>query len=252
MRALHASLECAQHPVLVGHFMGTPIDGAESFLDARLGHRLRRRELLGQYPEELGESLIVDTPRPLDGDRRGYPPGAIVVGLDRPGELTREALTTTVTAAMLRRAGDELERRLAEPAGERPEEPTQLRFSAVAIGTSGVGAMQIGTSVAGMVDAVVAANEQLYRHVEPITGEAAWDHVRIAELEIVEHREDRAEILAHEVRRVHDVLQAVPGAHSRLEAAEVLEIAEGALPPLPPTDSARGRVATGHHPRPAA
>ncbi|MGH9117017.1 MAG: DUF7379 domain-containing protein [Acidimicrobiales bacterium] len=238
VRALHGSLECARHHVLVGHFMGTPIDGAESFLDDRLGHRLRRRELLGQYPEQLGESLIVDTPRPLDGARRGYPPGAIVVGLDRPGELTREALTTTVTAAMLRRAGDELEQRLAESADERTSEPTQLRFSAVAIGTSGVGALQIGTSVAAMVDAVVAANEQLHRHVEPITGEAAWDHVRIAELEIVEHREDRAEILAHEVRRVRDVLQAVPGAHSRLAVAEVLDVAEGALPPLPPTDSA--------------
>ena len=236
---LHGSLECANHHVIVGHFMGTPIDGAESFLDDRLGHRLRRRELLGQYPEQLGESLIVDTPRPLEGARRGYPPGAIVVGLDRPGELTREALTTTVTAAMVRRAADELEERLALTPDRRAPEPALLRFSAVALGTAGTGALPLGSSVAAMVDAVIAANEQLYRHVEPATGEAAWDHVRIAELEIVEHRQDRAEILAHEVRRVQEVLQAVPGSHSRLDSAEVLAAAEGALPPLPPTDNTR-------------
>jgi beta-lactamase superfamily II metal-dependent hydrolase len=236
--AVHASLECAHHHVLVGHFLGSPIAGAESYLDQRLDLRLSNRARLGLYPEEKGQSIRVDTPRPVSGCPSGYPPGAIVVGLDRPGELTRDVLCETVETALLRQAIDALEHRLSHPPDNPQAGPVELRFSAVPIGTSGVGSMPIEGSVAALVDAVILANQQLYEQVETPGGGRAWDHVRIAELEIVEHQADKAELVAHAVKRVPDLLQADLGSHVGLDLAQQLLPGEGALPARPPTDTA--------------
>ena len=234
--ALHSSLECANHRVIVGHFVGSPISGAEGYLDQRLDLRLSNRARLGLYPEEKGQSICVNTPRPVSGGRSGYPPGAIVVGLDRPGELTRDVLCETVEAALLRQAIEALEHRLSHPPDDPQAGPVELRFSAVAIGTSGVGSTSIEGCVGALVDAVILANQQLYDHVDVAGGGRAWDHVRIAGLEIVEHQADKAELVAHAVRRAGDVLQADVGGHTRLDLAQELLIGEGGLPVRPPAD----------------
>ncbi|MGH8977301.1 MAG: esterase/lipase family protein, partial [Acidimicrobiia bacterium] len=48
--AVHASLEHAAHPLIVGHFRGVALQGAGQFLDARLGGRLSTRLMLGLLP----------------------------------------------------------------------------------------------------------------------------------------------------------------------------------------------------------
>ena len=228
IEAVHGSLECAGRHVIVGHFMGAPISGAEGFLDERLGRRLSARQLLGQYPERVGESDFVDTPDPQAGERRGYPPGAIVVGLDLPGELTRDKLTTTVSAALLKYAIRTLEERV-EP-GRPVARPQLVEVAAIPIGTSGVGAMSVEACVAGLVDAVTAANEQLRRHIDPNEGLRTWDQVRIARLEIIEVQGDKAERVAHAVLRSEDLAQVDTGDHTRLVLGDRLRTREGALP----------------------
>ena len=64
----YASLEHAPYVLVVGHFAGAPLSGAEARLDDRLGGRLTRLSLLNQYPRNIGESLLLtpvdeDTPR---------------------------------------------------------------------------------------------------------------------------------------------------------------------------------------------
>lgn len=228
IEAVHGSLECAGHHVLVGHFMGAPISGAEAFLDERIGRRLSARQLLGQYPERVGESDLVETPDPPAGTQRGYPPGAIVVGLDLPGELTREKLTNTVSAALLKYAIRTVEERV-EP-GRSVVKPQLLEVSAVPIGTSGVGAMSLESCVAALVDAVTTANQQLHRHVDPATALSTWDQVRIAKLEIIEVLGDKAEQVAHAVLRSQNLAQVDPARHTRLVLGDRLLTGEGGLP----------------------
>ena len=229
IEAVHGSVEMARFDVLVGHFLGTPLEGAEGFLDERLDRQLTEWAMLNQYPEAIGTSRYVRAV-PNGAERRGFPQGAIVVGLDRPGELTREKLTATVSAALVERAIEELQRRLAGALPSR-EPPTILHFSSVPIGTSAVGAISVASCVTGLVDGVLAANDQLYRHVEPRRGERAWDHVRIGGLEIIEVAEDKAELVAHEVSRVADGVQVAPGVHSHLvPASRLLSPRDGAIP----------------------
>lgn len=228
IRAVHGSLECAGRHVLVGHFLGTPIGGAEGFLDERLGRRLSSRQLLGQYPERVGEWIVVDAPGRELGNGAGYPPGGLVIGLDLPGELTREKLTAAVSEALVGRGVARLEERISS--GSFAGEPEQLMFSAVAVGTGGVGAMSVESCVAGIVDGVVAANEMLHSHTDPRTGARAWDHLRIADLEILEVLADKAEQVAHAVRRTEDLLQVEAGDHTELVLADQLVEGEGGLP----------------------
>ena len=230
VEAVHASLECAGHHVIVGHFAGSPLAGAEAFLDQRLGGRLSARHLLGLYPERIGESDVFDARDPLAGRRGGYPPGAIVVGLDVAGELTREALTGTVSTGLLRHAFRVLEQ---EDPGQPFGLPQLVEVSAVPLGTSGVGAMSIDGGVAALVDAVASANEQLHRHVDPVSGARTWDRVRIARLEIVEVLGDRAELVAHALLRVEDLMLVDPGSHTRLVVSDRLRTGDGRLPAMP-------------------
>ncbi len=254
IRAVHGSLECASHHVVVGHFLGIPIQGAEAFVDDRLDRRLSARAQLGHYPERIGDSVVVDTPRPLLGRRAGYPPGAVVVGLDRPGELTREKLAATVSAALTGVAVECLEARSAPEGAD--EEPVVLQFSAVPIGTDGPGAMSIEGSVAALVEAVIAVNDQLYRHDDRRGGLRAWDHVRVGGLEIMELRADRAELVAHAVRRLPDLLQVPAAEHLELRPAQRLALGEGRLPSGPVNAAQAGEwqrviIRDAHRERPA-
>ena len=225
--AAHASLEFAGRHVLVGHFLGSPLGGAESFVDERLGRRLTTRQLLRQYPERVGDAIVVDAPG-LAGGRPGYPPGAIVVGLDLPGELTRDRLTAAVSAGLLCYAVREMESRLARGEADRPIQA--LEVSAVPVGTWGVGAISVESCVAAMVDGLILANQALHTQRDGVTGIRAWDHVRIAGLEFLEVLSDRAERVAHAVRRSRDLAQVGTAGHTELVLHERLRIREGGLP----------------------
>lgn len=225
--AAHGSLECAGRHVLVGHFAGTPIAGAEAFVDERLGRRLTTRQLLGGYPERVGDAIVVEAPRPATS-RAGYPPGAIVVGLDYPGELTRDNLSLAVSAGVVSYAIHVMETDTHGTGAPGTMHP--LRLAAVPIGTSGVGAISVESCVAAIVDGVMIANEKLFARDDAPGGGRTWDHVRIAGLEIVEVLCDKAERIAHAVRQLRDLIGSDPASHTELVLMDRLRAGEGGLP----------------------
>ena len=238
VNVVHASAEFATHPVVVGHFVGSPIEGAEEFLDRRLDRRLTAHQQLGGYPEHIGQSLTIRLPELAEKRARRYPPGAIIVGLDKADELTRERLTLTVTRALVRYAAEELDKCL----GRRPEEPVarvDLGFSAVTIGTVGLGAISPEGSVGALVDAVAAANDELFRHRDPHTNRRAWDLVRISDLEIVELYADRAETAAQAIGNLDRLQQVGGGEHTRFQGRPevVSDPDHGGLPALSSGDT---------------
>ncbi len=95
----HGDLGYARHPVIVGHYAGDPIVGAEDYLDMALDGRLRERHRLWLYPGYIGTCEVV-----LNPDRYGKPAGAIVIGLGQVGELSPGGLQAAITLASLQYA----------------------------------------------------------------------------------------------------------------------------------------------------
>ena len=92
----HASLEHAPYQLLVGHYQGLPLSGAEAQLNRRSEGSLERLLLTQQYPQQLGDFAILD---PVDERRRS---GAIIVGLGPTGELAPLQLRGVVARTLLR------------------------------------------------------------------------------------------------------------------------------------------------------
>ncbi len=200
----HGSLEHADGPVLVGHYRGDPIVGAESFLDWRLGGRLSSRHALGVYPEDVGDHEVV-LARGIGTEEAQQPPGAIVVGLGEVGKLNPSQLTRSVTQAALRYAVEYSEAvRPLRPGAWRP-----ATISALLVGSNSGMALTIETSIGAIVKGVVLANRAL-RDL------GFWDRVRIDHLEFLELYLDVATRAAHTVAEL--------ARHVRLPTEESEEI----------------------------
>ena len=205
VRLLHASLEHAVYPVLVGHVAGSPLSGAEERLDDCLDHRLSRAQVARDYPEALGEF------RHFPGfEDITPPPGAIVVGLGPMGELTESQLSSVVTRSLTRfasgapRSGVGLRRR----GGTSPKLPFdgRLGLAAVLIGSSRSGGLTVESSIRAIIAGTVAANTRLgqiplkVRVEEPSGGIDRL--VRFSDLWFVERHEDVVELAARSLERL--------------------------------------------------
>ncbi len=200
----HGSLEHADGPVLVGHYQGDPIVGAESFLNWRLRGRLSSRHALGVYPEDVGSHEVVLAPG-IGTEGAQHPPGAIVVGLGEVGKLNASELTRSVTQAALRYAVEYSE-------AVRPPRPGAWRPAAISsllVGSNSGMALTIETSIGAIVKGVVLANRAL-RNL------GFWDRVRIDKLEFMELYLDVATRAAHTVADL--------ARHVRLPTEETEEI----------------------------
>lgn len=93
----HGDLRYAQHPVAVGHYEGDTIVGPEAQLNEALENRMSDCQALGLYPGESGSCEVF-----FPEERQTHPPGAIIVGLGRAGELTPAGLESAFTRAILR------------------------------------------------------------------------------------------------------------------------------------------------------
>ncbi|MFG5380105.1 CHAT domain-containing protein [Yoonia sp. R2-816] len=166
---VHGDLRFSKHPVLVGHYMGDPINGAEGALDSCLGHNLSDVRNLGLYPGEIETCEVV-----LRMGRN--PAGAVVAGLGRFGDLTPGKLRKTVNRAVMRYALT-LRRRAVEQ-GNTHEEMEPICLTTLVIGHKGAN-MTIQQSVQTILEAVADAN-------------IALRDTPIARLEFVEIYEDTA------------------------------------------------------------
>ncbi|MDQ4070333.1 MAG: CHAT domain-containing protein, partial [Actinomycetota bacterium] len=211
-------LEYSGYPVMVGHYRGLPIAGAEGYLDRKLDRRLSARQVAGRYPEDLGEVLRV----PCDG----RPPGALVVGLGAQGELTPSGLAGAARHAALEHALAWLDDPCRMGDGE-------IGLSTCLIGSYGVAGLTLPSSIAAIVEGVVLANLQLAAR--------AGDPVRIGTLEFVERYAGAAEEATHVIR---DLSAYLPGAVR--EAVELrpdpcLRPGEGKRPAVPTADYGAGQ-----------
>ena len=222
VRVLHASLERSSYPVLVGHYRGDPIRGAEGFLDWRLGYQLSRRQAVERYPREIGDVLRITT----DG---GSPPGGIVAGLGGSGELTPTGLARAVRDAALEHAL----RWLEQPDERLVVSENAIGITSVLLGSFGSIGMALPASVAAIVEGVVLANGLL--------GERGLaDRVRIADLEIVERYAAPAEEAARVVRTVGDQLPTTVRSLVTLAPDPCLGEGEGSRPAVPTSDYGAG------------
>jgi tetratricopeptide (TPR) repeat protein len=177
---VHGNLENARFPVVVGHYFGDPIAGAEAVLDRALDGRLSRRFGAGIYPDVPGRAEVVEAPG-------NQPPGGLVLGLGQVGSLTADTLTKSTAVAAMRHALAVLENAWGERSDKRWR---SAAFSSVLVGTSGGYAINIEGSIIAIVQGAIMANRLLQE-------QGLWKQVRVDEIEFVEMYEDSAIHAAH-------------------------------------------------------
>jgi hypothetical protein len=167
-------LAFARYPVLVGHYRGDTFAGTEALLDKVLEGRLTGRREMGLYPGPIGSSVIV-----LDSSAR--PPGAVVVGLGEPAELSVGALRRTLRRGLLAFGATRIDR--VTSADEGVEAEPALCVSTVLIG-AGEGGLDRSACVQALLQAAAEAQE--------IFARVSKAKALLAAIEIVELFEDRA------------------------------------------------------------
>ena len=170
VRIVHGDLQFARHPVLLGHYQGDSIVGAERILDRCVHKKLSQRRQLGLYAgPELTCTVVFDS--------SAKPPGAIVVGLGEVGSLAPGELRRTITKGLVTLAVESVERYPA-----REFEP--LHITSLLVG-SGEGGVSIQDSVVAILQAAREANLSL--QTAKLSG-----RVRIDTIELLELHLDRA------------------------------------------------------------
>jgi hypothetical protein len=203
----HGNLIHADHPVIVGHYDGDLIWGAEGVLDRRLDGRLSERHRLYLYPGKIGEAEVMLRP-----ERR--PGGALVIGLGDVGGLTAQKLTGGVTNAALRYAllSQECLGKDAD-AGE----PAPVGVSSVLIGTTKGQSLNVRSSVAAIVRGVLRANRVLRKQPPGTEGAGPRKAIQIDSVQFIERYWDRVTDALFAVRGLNQMLSA------ELESDEVIK-----------------------------
>jgi hypothetical protein len=96
---VHSDLRYARFPVVVGHYQGDTIVGAEAQIDRMLDGALSQRYGLGLYPGEFGSVAVVLRDPNAIQKALGLPCGAIVIGLGKWGELSSAQLGNLIRRA---------------------------------------------------------------------------------------------------------------------------------------------------------
>jgi CHAT domain-containing protein len=192
VEVVHGDLQYARHPIVVGHYEGDTIVGAEAGIDARLGGALSQRYSLGLYPGKFGSvAVILRKPTPLQEVMR-LPSGAIVIGLGKWGELSGEQLGELLRRAALQYVLQLCDDRAASP--DAGEDTPAVGLSVLLVGGNSAPNIAIGDSVGAILRAIAQANREL--------AGGRCDAMTIRELEIIELYADRATEAAHAVNRL--------------------------------------------------
>ena len=212
---VHASLEQTSHPVAVGHYARMPAEGAEGFLDWKLGGVLNARYRLGLTADDPGRTLVV---RSREGQ---CPGGAVVVGLGEFGLLTESVLTEGICDGVLRLA------RMRIEAGIDRTEPFGL--ASVLIGTPGRFGLEIETSMIAIIEGVMGA-----------LGRLGDDRPNQFDLEFVELYQQQADDAAKVLCTIREEIDQNLLVTMDLDITAVVETRDGGRPGAP-THNASGR-----------
>ena len=167
-------LAFASYPLLVGHYDGDTFAGTEARLDQVLDGRLTARRRMGLYPGPIGSSTVVVDPI-------ARPPGAGVIGLGGPAELSVGAQRRTLRRGLLAFAATRVDR--VASADEGAEAAPGLGLSTLLIG-AGEGGLDRSGCAQALLQAAAEAQEILAR--------VSKGQALLTAIEIVELFEDRA------------------------------------------------------------
>jgi len=174
LSVVHGHLAFARFPVLVGHYSGDAFAGTEARLDRALGSRLSNRRKLGLYPSRIGTSAIL-----LDPNSK--PPGAVVVGLGQPADLSIGTLRETLRQGILAFVAETMDQGCESPDAADPK--TRLGLSSLLVG-AGEGGIDRTSCLQALLQATSQANAILAGLKNP--------RARLEAIEIIELYEDRA------------------------------------------------------------
>jgi CHAT domain-containing protein len=207
-------LRHAIDPILVGHYDGDAIAGAEAQLDRVLDNRLTLRHHLDAYAGPAGSvAVVLDEPNEEQA-RVGIRRGAVVIGLGDFGSLTPASLTAGVQQAVLRYL-----LQLHDRSIERAP-PASIGLASLLLGYNSTTSISIDESVALVTRGVMRANRQF--------AESAGVPLGVERLEFVELFEDTAISAAKAVRGVATHLEREARRLGfRIEAAETLACGAG-------------------------
>jgi CHAT domain-containing protein len=217
-------LRDATSPLLVGHYEGDPIAGAERTIDQDLVRgELTMRHHLGQYAGPIGSAAVVVLEQGGGERARGTRRGAIVLGLGEFGSLNAGHVTQAVRAGCLRYLLASVDRAglTADGAGAK-QPPLQLELSSLLLGQNSTANISIADSVGAIVRGVVEANLEFQR-VRVDARQAL-----IVQLEFVEWYLDAAITATKALRRVAQTITDDEGEYRgvRITAAAQLRQSE--------------------------
>jgi CHAT domain-containing protein/pimeloyl-ACP methyl ester carboxylesterase len=188
---VHGDLRYAKYPIVVGHYEGDTIIGAEKQVDELMRGALSQRYALGLYPGEFG-SLAVVLRQPTAVQKALHlPSGAIVIGLGKWGELSTGQLSDLLRRATLQYV---LELRDGLDASSDDELTARRGLSLLLIGGNSTTNIAIGDSVGAILRAIAQANREL--------ADGGDSALTIQEIEVIELYTDTAIEAAHAAKRL--------------------------------------------------
>lgn len=215
VRCRAMDLRHAIHPILVGHYEGDAISGAEAQIDRYVvDNRLTLRHHIDAYAGPTNTvALVLDEPnaaQALAGIRRG----AIIVGLGSYGELKASALAAAVRQGVLHYL-----LHLHDGSANR-DQPRAVGITSLLLGYNSTTHISIEDSVTIVIRAVMEANREF--------ADASGSPLHVGQIEFVEIFEDVAVSAAQVVRDVGGRLAAeAERLGFRLDAGQTLHCGDG-------------------------
>ncbi len=155
---LHGDLNHTNHPILLGHYEGDTIAGAERVVDKMVVGALSQRYHLGCYPGRNGTAAVALAPSNAVQRSLGVQHGAIVIGLGKWGELTPSALIQAVSQGVIEYC---LHIHQCRGSVDSAKESEGLTINSLLIGSNTSANIAVEDSVNAIVRGVVLANRAL-------------------------------------------------------------------------------------------
>lgn len=193
---VHGDLNHTNHPILLGHYEGDTIAGAERVVDKMVNGALSQRYHLGRYPGRSGTASVALAPSSEIQKSLSVQHGAIVIGLGKWGELTPSALTQAVSQGVTEYC---LHIHQCRGVAERSEEPDGLTINSLLIGSNTSANIAVEDSVNAIVRGVVLANRALAQRPNKSQGLTL---PRVAHVQFIERFLDVAVDAAKSAHRV--------------------------------------------------
>jgi len=192
VKVVHGDLRYASYPVVVGHYEGDTIVGAEAEVDKRLGGALSQRYSLGLYPGQFGSIAVILRKPTVVQEALHMSSGAVVMGLGKWGDLGAQQLSYLVRHAALHYVLQLCDS--VGPSGDDSTAAPKVGLSVLLVGGASTTNITVADSVGAILRAIAETNREL------ATGNCRA--MTIQDLEIIELYADRATEAAHAVNHL--------------------------------------------------